>query len=62
MLVEQDAVHRSPDQHSATRPLNDRDDVKGELAGAPPRVVRTTLVVVKQESVDEKAGVLRRDT
>lgn len=62
LLVEQDALYRSPDQHSTPCLLNDRDDVKGKLTGAPPWVVRTTLIVVKKESIDEKAGLFRRDT
>ena len=62
LLVEQDALYRSPDQHITACLLNDRDDVKGKLTGAPSWVVCTTLVVVKKESVDEKAGLFRRDT
>ena len=60
--VEQDALYRSPDENSTARLLNDIDDVEGKLTGAPPWVVRTTLVVLKKESIDQKAGVFRRDT
>ena len=62
LLVEQDALYRSPDQHGSTCLLNDRDDVKGKLTGTPPWVVCTTFVVVKKEGVDKKAGLFRRDT
>lgn len=62
LLVEQDALYRSPDQYSTACLLNNRDDVKRKLTGAPSWVVRTTLVVVKKESVDEEAGLFRRHT
>ncbi len=61
LLVEQYALHRSPDQHRTTCLLNNWDDVKGNLTGAPPWIVSATLVVVKKESIDEKAGLFRRD-
>lgn len=62
MLIEQDALHWGPDQHSSACLPNDGNDVEGKLAGTPPRVVRTPLVVVKEESIDKEAGLLRRDT
>lgn len=61
-MVDQNLLNRGPDQHGATGPLNDGGDVKGELAGASSRVVRSALVVVDQEGIDEKAGLFRGDT
>lgn len=51
-----------PDQYSSPCPLNDRNDVKGKLAGTPPRIVGTPFVVVKEESIDKEAGFLWGDT
>lgn len=62
LLVEQDAIHRGPDQNFSACLLNDRDDVKGKLAGTPTRIVCATLVVMKKERVDEEAGLFWRDT
>ena len=61
LLVEEDALDGRSDQHGAARPLDERDHVEGELAGAPYWVVGAALVVVQQESVDEEAGLLGRD-
>lgn len=62
LLVEQDAIHRGPDQNVSTCLLNDRDDVKGKLAGTPTWIICATLVVMKKERVDEETGIFWRDT
>lgn len=62
LLVEQNALHWGPNQHSSTSLLNHGDDVKGKLTGTPPRIICTSLVVMKKESIDEEAGFFRRDT
>lgn len=59
--VEQDAIHGGPDENISAPLLDDRDHVKGKLAGTAARIVRAALVVVKEQRVDEEAGLLWRD-
>lgn len=61
LLVEQNAIHGGPDQNISAPLLDDRDNVKGKLAGTTTWIVRATFVVVKKQRVDKEAGLFGRD-
>lgn len=62
VIVDQDLSDRCSDQDVASRLLDDRDDVVGDLTGSSFRVVRSSLVVVQQKSIDHNTGILGGDT
>lgn len=62
LLVKQDAIYGGPDKNISATLLDDRDHVKGKLAGTTTGIVCTTLVVVKKQRVYKEAGLFWRDT
>lgn len=62
LLVKQDAIHGGPDKNISAPLLDDRDHVKGKLAGTATWIVGAALVVVKEQRVYEEAGFFWRDT